>query len=155
MMFYPPEWLDEVLGPFDRNLFLLYAAMYEEVEWAAIRHSNDLHATVTEDDVKKDAFVSAVASMAAAAAEQLHHSVAILKVLGSDKGNSAAWMHRGEAHGSRKAARDVIRHAYQTLGRHGLIEGHSKIWEQVQVDEKTPDWFKDLFPENVGRSSNW
>ncbi len=154
-MFPLPDWLEEVLGSFDKDLFLLYAAMYEEVEWAAIRHSNDLHATVTEDDVKKDAFVSAVVSMAAAAAEQLSHSVAIVKVLGSDKSTSSAWMHRGEAYGSRRAARDVIRHAYLTLGKHGLIEGHSKIWELIQIDEKTPEWFRDLLPENVGNSSHW
>lgn len=139
LVFGLPKFFDE-MDPHDQQSLLLYAAMYEEIEWTAIRHSNDLHATVTEDDVKQDAFISAASWMASKCAEALVHSAAILREGGEP--SRSLLLHRGEAFGQAHLAHEVLRAAYESLLEHGLIERHSKLWDRIPVTERTPDWMK-------------
>lgn len=111
-------------------MLLRHAAMYEDIIWTAIRHTNDFHAQVTEDEVKADAFATAMSHAVSAAAECLGHSFYRLRGT-EDRGSQLSI---GEALGQQYAAYQVIRAAYEALREHGILEKHSEIWDRIDAD---------------------
>jgi hypothetical protein len=144
-----PKEVDE-LDAHGRMMFLRHAAMCEDISWTAIRHTNDLHAQVTEDEVKADAFAHAMSGAVNAAAEclrfSLHHEREADESLHhSEKMN---WFNRGESCGQNYVAYQVIRTAYETLRcEYGILERHSEIWARIEADpevKKLNDYMESL-----------
>jgi hypothetical protein len=159
-----PKEIDE-LDADSRMMFLRHAAMYEDISWTMIRHTNDLHAVVTEEEMKADAFAHAMSSAVSEAARCLEHSFYTRRHREQDeegRSERMSWFSRGEACGQNYVAYQVIRTAYEILrAEYGILEKHSEIWDRIEADpevKKRNDYMESLFvtlhpPRSVPNSS--
>lgn len=134
-------------------MFLRHAAMCEDISWTAIRHADDMHAKVTEEDVKRDAFIHAMSHSVSAAAECLRFSLAheVRNAESTNQSERMDWFNRGESCGQNYVAYQVIRTAYKTLREYGVLEKHSEIWARIEADPEVKplnDYMQKLLDDN-------